>query len=82
VRYDLPKPKGLTLEGRTKYWDTDIHTDRYTRYQEYYLQATEKFTKDIKLRLRYTYKNYTNEDYTPAEDEPKNTIFVQLDIKW
>ncbi len=82
VRYDLPKPKGLTLEGRMKYWDTDIHSGRGTRYQEYYLQATEKFTKDVKLRVRYTYKNYTDEGRSPAEDEPKKTVFVQLDIKW
>ena len=82
VHYDLPKPKGLSLEGRMKYWDTDIHTDRGTRYQEYYLQATEKFTKDINLRLRYTYRNYTEETRRPAPDEPQNKIFVQLDIKW
>lgn len=82
VRYDLPQPTGLTLEGRMKYWDTDINTDKGTRYQEYYLQVTEKFTKDIELRVRYTHKNYTNRDYTPAPDEPKETIFVQLDIKW
>ena len=51
------------------------------RYKEYYLQITEKFTKNKKLVLRYTHKNYTNWDYT-STPEPVEKIFVQLDIKW
>lgn len=80
VKIEYKTAKGLELEGRVKYYDTDIHSSDGTRYMEYYLQAAREFSKHSEISIRYTSKDYTNPD--APEPDPAQKIRLQIDLRW